>query len=124
MHTCGKALQLQQLRIVMRMIALSTRGGALQEVWHEVLRCVSRFELLQQMELGGLSDAAIFADRSAPAAVTKVKRGFLSRSISAVSTPTGMVFMDIQEKLLRASCWAAAQGLTVVRSISEGPRAA
>lgn len=64
-----------------------------QDVWPEVLRCVSRFELLQQMELGGLSDAAIFANPAAPAAVTKVKRGFLGRSLTTLSTPAGAVNM-------------------------------
>ena len=35
--------------------------GSMQEVWHEVLRCVSRWELLQQVHSGGPTDALLFA---------------------------------------------------------------
>ena len=35
----------------------------LQTVWSEVLRCVSRWELLQQMSSGGPSDALLFSQQ-------------------------------------------------------------
>ena len=34
---------------------------SLQNVWSEVLRCVSRWELLQQLHSGGPTDALLFS---------------------------------------------------------------
>lgn len=53
--------------------------GCLQNVWQEVLRCVSRWELLQQIASGGPSDALLFAAPSEPAPAAK-KRTFFSRA--------------------------------------------
>lgn len=36
-------------------------GNSLQDCWSEVLRCVSRFELLQQATAGVPTDALLFA---------------------------------------------------------------
>ncbi len=52
---------------------------AVQNVWQEVLRCVSRWELLQQIASGGPSDALLFAAPAEPVAAVK-KRNFFSRA--------------------------------------------
>ena len=49
----------------------------LQEVWQEVMRCVSRWDLLQQLHSGGPSDAVIFAQHSESPTNAK-KRNFFS----------------------------------------------
>jgi hypothetical protein len=48
-------------------------------VWQEVLRCVSRWELLQQIASGGPSDALLFAAPAEPVAAVK-RRNFFSRA--------------------------------------------
>ena len=44
-----------------------------QEVWEEVLRCVSRWELLQQVHSGGPTDALLFAQPGEAPGSTKRK---------------------------------------------------
>ena len=51
----------------------------LQNVWQEVLRCVSRWELLQQIASGGPTDALLFAAPAEPVAAVK-RRNFFSRT--------------------------------------------
>lgn len=50
-----------------------------QNVWQEVLRCVSRWELLQQIASGGPTDAHLFAPAAEPVAAVK-RRNFFSRA--------------------------------------------
>lgn len=50
-----------------------------QNVWQEVLRCVSRWELLQQIASGGPTDAHLFAAPAEPVAAVK-RRNFFSRT--------------------------------------------
>lgn len=52
--------------------------AGVQEVWQEVLRCVSRWELLQQMTSGGPTDAFLFSSAPDPSATVK-KKGLFSR---------------------------------------------
>ena len=53
----------------------------LQSVWQEVLRCVSRWDLLVQAASGGPTDAQMFAQPTAPGLTTTTKRRtFFSRS--------------------------------------------
>lgn len=52
---------------------------AVQNVWQEVLRCVSRWELLQQIASGGPSDALLFAAPAEPVTAVK-RRNFFSRA--------------------------------------------
>lgn len=62
----------------------------LQEVWQDVLRCVSRWELLQTIHSGGPSDAMIFAQPSeSPLAVKK--RTFFSALRSATPKEQGIL---------------------------------
>lgn len=57
----------------------SERGClCVQNVWQEVLRCVSRWELLQQIASGGPTDALLFAAPAEPVAAVK-RRNFFSR---------------------------------------------
>ncbi len=51
----------------------------MQNVWQEVLRCVSRWELLQQIASGGPTDAHLFAAPAEPVAAVK-RRNFFSRA--------------------------------------------
>lgn len=54
-------------------------GGVLQEVWQEVLRCVSRWELLQQVHSGGPTDALLFAQPGeAPGSAKRKPLSFFS----------------------------------------------
>lgn len=53
--------------------------GGVQEVWHEVLRCVSRWELLQQAHSGGPTDALLFAQPGeAPGSAKRKPLSFFS----------------------------------------------
>ena len=49
-----------------------------QNVWQEVLRCVSRWELLQQIASGGPTDAHLFAAPAEPAPSAAKRRPFFS----------------------------------------------
>ena len=51
----------------------------MQDVWQEVLRCVSRWELLQQIASGSPTDAHLFAAPAEPVAAVK-RRNFFSRA--------------------------------------------
>jgi len=53
------------------------RVFCLQEVWQDVMRCVSRWELLQAIHSGGPTDAIIFAQPSESPQAHK-KRNFFS----------------------------------------------
>ncbi len=54
----------------------------LQDVWPEVLRCISRFELLSQMAAGGITDMALFAppapEPASPSGFSKLRRGLFA----------------------------------------------
>ena len=50
----------------------------MQEVWQDVLRCVSRWELLQTIHSGGPSDAVIFAGPPSDSPTASKKRTFFS----------------------------------------------
>ena len=54
-------------------------GNHLRECWTEVLRCVSRFELLQQLTAGVPTDALLFAMPDKTSAADKLKRRILRR---------------------------------------------
>jgi hypothetical protein len=60
--------------------------GCAQNVWQEVLRCVSRWELLQQIASGGPTDAHLFAAPAEPAAPAK-RRNFFSMRRDAGARP-------------------------------------
>ncbi|KAK9829453.1 hypothetical protein WJX72_005963 [[Myrmecia] bisecta] len=62
------------------LVVADENGNHLHDVWQEVLRCVSRFELLQQVYAGGPTDAALFAQplpESPSGAVGKLRSRFL-----------------------------------------------
>ncbi|PSC72251.1 brefeldin A-inhibited guanine nucleotide-exchange 2-like [Micractinium conductrix] len=62
------------------LIVAEQNGNHLRECWTEVLRCVSRFELLQQLTAGVPTDALLFAmpDKAGPgSSVDKLKRRIL-----------------------------------------------
>ncbi|CAL8462959.1 g2493 [Coccomyxa elongata] len=61
------------------LVIADENGNHLGNVWQEVLRCVSRWELLQQIASGGPSDALLFAAPAEPVAAVK-KRNFFSRA--------------------------------------------
>ena len=54
----------------------------LQDVWPEVLRCISRFELLSQMATGGITDMALFApptpEPASPSGFTRFRLGLFA----------------------------------------------
>ncbi len=56
--------------------------AVVQDVWPEVLRCISRFELLSQMAAGGITDMALFApptpEPASPSGFTKLRRGLFA----------------------------------------------
>ena len=52
---------------------------AVQEAWPEVLRCVSLWELLQQAQAGGPTDALLFSqNKEQPESAKKKTGGFFS----------------------------------------------
>ena len=57
-----------------------------QEVWQDVLRCVSRWELLQTIHSGGPSDATIFAQPSESTVAVKKRNFFSLRSATPRET--------------------------------------
>ena len=60
----------------------------LQTVWSEVLRCVSRRELLQQMSSGGPSDALLFSQQPQESPVHSAMSKFRDRLLMrGPSTP-------------------------------------
>lgn len=61
------------------LVVAEQNGNHLRECWTEVLRCVSRFELLQQLTAGVPTDALLFAmpDKVAGSAADKLKRRIL-----------------------------------------------
>ena len=65
-------------------ISASDIGVVLQNVWSEVLRCVSRWELLQQLHSGGPTDALLFspppAESPASNPLLKLRDRLLMRS--------------------------------------------
>ena len=61
-------------------------GACAQNVWQEVLRCVSRWELLQQIAGGGPTDAHLFAAPAEPAQPAK-RRNFFSMRRDAGACP-------------------------------------
>ena len=65
-----------------------------QNVWQEVLRCVSRWELLQQIASGGPSDALLFAAPAEPVAAVK-KRKFFSRAPKDAGAPTAIACHEV-----------------------------
>lgn len=72
----------------------------MQNVWQEVLRCVSRWELLQQIASGGPSDALLFAAPAEPVAAVK-KRNFFSRAPRDGAAHTALkVYMSLYYSVL------------------------
>ncbi|EFN54845.1 hypothetical protein CHLNCDRAFT_35815 [Chlorella variabilis] len=64
------------------LIVAEQNGNHLRECWTEVLRCVSRFELLQQLTAGVPTDALLFAmpvDKHGGSAADKLKRCIMPR---------------------------------------------
>ena len=60
----------------------------LQTVWSEVLRCVSRWELLQQISSGGPSDALLFSQQPQESPVHSAMSKFRDRLLMrGPSTP-------------------------------------
>ena len=57
--------------------------AAAQDVWQEVLRCVSRWELLAQVAGGGMTDALIFAAPAESPTAAKRRPFFSMRSAKA-----------------------------------------
>ena len=64
-----------------------------QDVWPEVLRCISRFELLSQMATGGITDMALFApptpEPASPSGFTKFRLGLFATTAKQPK-PEGM----------------------------------
>ncbi len=58
-----------------------------QNVWQEVLRCVSRWELLQQIASGGPTDAHLFAAPAEPPPSAAKRRPFFSMRRDAGVAP-------------------------------------
>lgn len=63
------------------LVVAEQNGNYLRECWTEVLRCVSRFELLQQLTAGVPTDALLFAmpDKLGASAADKLKRRIMPR---------------------------------------------
>ncbi len=61
------------------LVVAEQNGNHLRECWTDVLRCVSRFELLQQLTAGVPTDALLFAmpDKVSGTAADKLKRRIL-----------------------------------------------
>lgn len=106
-------------------------GNYLRECWTEVLRCVSRFELLQQLTAGVPTDALLFAmpDKAgAASAADKLKRRLL-RGRGSKDEPhhdAGLAhdsFSSINDMGLHASEWergVVSQGTRTMRRAFQG----
>jgi brefeldin A-inhibited guanine nucleotide-exchange protein len=91
-------------------VVAEQNGNHLRESWTEVLRCVSRFELLQQLTAGVPTDALLFAmpDKAAAgSAADKLKRRILRRKGGEEEGPVHDSFSSINDMGLHASECAA-----------------
>lgn len=59
-----------------------------QNVWSEVLRCVSRWELLQQLHSGGPTDALLFSPPPAESPASNPLMKLRDRLLMRSSAPT------------------------------------
>jgi hypothetical protein len=75
----------------------------MQNVWQEVLRCVSRWELLQQIASGGPTDALLFAGPTEPVAAVK-RRNFFSRTPRAEGTHAASLLTNPQSSVCAVQC--------------------
>ena len=84
----------------------------LQNVWQEVLRCVSRWELLQQIASGGPTDALLFAAPTEPVTAVK-RRNFFSRTprLEGTLQPFHSPSPRALHVLCVAACCSALRGL-------------
>lgn len=75
----------------------AARLPAAQDVWPEVLRCISRFELLSQMSAGGITDMALFAppapEPESPSGFMRLRRGLFQSSSAKPARPEGVLYM-------------------------------
>jgi brefeldin A-inhibited guanine nucleotide-exchange protein len=72
------------------LVVAEQNGNHLRECWTEVLRCVSRFELLQQMSAGVPTDALLFAMPDKAGAADKLKRRIMPRRKGAGEEEGGL----------------------------------
>ena len=95
------------------LVVAEQNGNHLCESWTEVLRCVSRFELLQQLTAGVPTDALLFAmpDKAAAgSAADKLKRRILRRKGGEEEGPVHDSFSSINDMGLHASECASQPG--------------
>ena len=88
------------------LVVAEQNGNHLRECWTEVLRCVSRFELLQQLTAGVPTDALLFAmpDKAAAgSAADKLKRRIMRRKGGEEEGPVHDSFSSINDMGLHAS---------------------
>lgn len=94
-------------------------GNYLRECWTEVLRCVSRFELLQQLTAGVPTDALLFAmpaekgAAGAGSAASKLKQRLMQRGSGKGKVEEGLAhdsFSSINDMGLHAGAHAGAGG--------------
>ncbi len=78
----ARAVTLTPLGQWLRQLNRCLRAAA-QDVWQEVLRCVSRWELLVQVAGGGMTDALIFAAPAESPTAAKRRPFFSMRSAKA-----------------------------------------
>lgn len=78
----------------------AVRLTAAQDVWPEVLRCISRFELLSQMSAGGITDMALFAppapEPESPSGFMRLRRGLFHSSSAKPARPEGVLSMPVK----------------------------
>lgn len=85
--------------------------AVLQNVWSEVLRCVSRWELLQQLHSGGPTDALLFspppAESPASNPLMKLRDRLLMRAPAAARPFAGIVpcLLPCPHPQALAVCW-------------------
>ena len=75
----------------------------LQNVWSEVLRCVSRWELLQQLHSGGPTDALLFSppppESPASNPLMKLRDRLLMRTPAPSRHFGGILIMSVCQNL-------------------------
>ena len=78
--TCCAALRVPRYPCCRALLVVAEQNGNhLGDCWTEVLRCVSRFELLQQLTAGVPTDAMMFAMPDKTSAADKLKRRLMRR---------------------------------------------
>ena len=77
----------------------------LQDVWPEVLRCISRFELVSQ---SGPSDMAIFSqpgpEAASPSGLAKMRRGFFGSAKPTKQEGTLLLGLRTMGKSFLVAC--------------------